>query len=334
MAAATAYRLRDLRHGYGGPPVLDIADLGFEAGAVTAMVGPNGAGKSTLLGLLAFLEAAGEGRVEFFGEAVAPERLGTLRRRVGLVAQRPYLLRGTVRDNLELGLRLRGIPARERSRRVGAILEQVGIADLGPRPAGSLSGGEAQKAALARALVLEPEVLLLDEPFSFLDQLSIQEIERLVAMANRDHGRTVIFTTHDLVRGQALADRVVSLFAGRTVAASLVNLLRGRSDPAAGIFDTGRLRIAVPPGGGACLTHLAIDPNHLVLSREPLHSSMRNCFPGRVTAIAEEGSRVRVVVEAGERLQAVITHDSLAEQDLGLGTAVWVSFKSTAVELF
>lgn len=330
---SAAYELSQVAHDYGGPSVLDIPSLSIAAGCVTALVGPNGAGKSTLLHLLAFIERPRRGSIRFFGEPAAGRRAVGLRRRVGLVAQNPYLLRGSVRNNVELGLKLRHAPLAERRARVEEVLRQVGVAELGARSARALSGGEGQKVALARALAVDPEVLLLDEPFTYLDPASVDEVEDLITRVGHAEGRTVVFTTHDLVRGQALADRVLSLVAGHLMATSLVNLFRGRVDPERGVFDTGRITIELPDGARAG-THLAIDPRDIVLSRQPLESSMRNRFEGRVTSIAEENDRVRVTVTAGERLHAVITRASLAEQRLELGAPVWASFKSTAVEVF
>lgn len=328
-----AYELQDVAYDYGGASVLEIPALALHAGRVAALVGPNGAGKSTLLHLLAFIDAPRRGDIRFFGESTAGRERLALRRRVGLVPQNPYLLRGSAWENVEVGLKLRRVDAAQRRQRTERALAQAGVLGLAQRPARALSGGEAQKVALARALVLDPEVLLMDEPFIYLDRASVEELEELIGSLNREQGHTVIFTSHDLVRAQALADTVLSLVGGRLMAASLVNLFRGRLDRGRGAFDTGRIAIKVPEGVGAG-THLTIEPADIVLSRGPLDSSMRNRFEGRVTGIAEEHGQVRVTVHAGERFHATITRASLAEQGLELGTPVWVSFKSTAVAVF
>jgi tungstate transport system ATP-binding protein len=330
-----AYRLRGVSYRYAGAPhpALAVDRLEIAAGEITAVTGPNGSGKSTLLHVLAFLAAPEAGRVELFGRDVAPGDAARARRRVGLVQQNPYLVRGTVADNVELGLRVRRVPRAERRAAAAHAMEALGLTPLAHRSARNLSGGEAQKAALARVLVLEPDVLLLDEPFTHLDREYVAEMERLVTGLCRERGRTVVFTGHDPARARGVADRVCGLVAGKVVPASPLNLLRGRLDRPAGVFDTGRLRIHVPedsPDGG----HLVIEPNRIVLSTTPLDSSMRNAFPGRVTALGEHGGRVRVTVDAGEALDAEVTPDSVALQGLRPGTAVWVSFKSTAVTVF
>lgn len=329
-----AYRLTGVtfRHPGNGGDGLAVPHLDLAAGTVTALTGPNGAGKTTLLHLLAFLEPPATGTIAFFGRTVGPAEAAA-RRRVGLVPQNPYLLKGSVADNVALGLRVRRVPKAAARERVRDALARFGLTALAERPARALSGGEAQKVAIARTLVLEPEVLLLDEPFTHLDRPYLEQIERLVEGLCRRGGRTVVFTSHDRARAQAAADRVCGLVAGRLVPASLLNLFHGRLDRGEGVFETGRLRIHVPPD---CPdgTHLAVEPTQVVLSTAPLASSMRNAYPGRVTGLVEAGSRVRVRVEAGERFEVEVTPESVADQGLKPGTAVWVSFKSTGMTIF
>jgi len=330
---SAAFDLEGVIARYGERVALDVPRLEIEAGSVTALVGPNGAGKTTLLHVLAFLHAPARGRLRFAGEEVSGPRTVALRRRVGLVPQRPYLLRGSVRHNVEIGLRLRGVGRPGRAARVDAVLERLGIAAFAERPARALSGGEAQKVAIARTLALEPEALLLDEPFTHLDRAFVDEMERFIAALRAERTRTVVFTTHEQLRAHALGDRVLSLMGGRPVAASLVNLFHGTVRGRPPCFDTGRVRVALPDATTAA-RHVAIEPSQVVLSREPLDSSMRNSFRGRVAGLAEERGQVRVTVEAGERFQALVTRESVTQQGLALGAEVWVSFKSTAVHVF
>src|SRR5437773_8509063 len=153
--------LRGVRHRYDGRVVLDLAQFTIPRSGVVAVVGHNGAGKSTLLRLLALLEAPTEGQVLFNGTAVPRRAPAALRRRVTLVEQRPVLFRGTVRENLEYGLRARGI---RRTKTIENVAERFALAPLLERRRHELSDGEVQRVAVARALAVEPEVLLLDEP--------------------------------------------------------------------------------------------------------------------------------------------------------------------------
>jgi tungstate transport system ATP-binding protein len=326
-----AYWLEHVVFAYGDKPALTIDHLAISAGRITALIGPNGAGKSTLLELLAFLIHPDAGEMYFFGQPVRREDVLALRRRVGLVAQSPYLLQGSVMDNVELGLRLRGIGKEQRHRRAMDAMERVGLAGFEKRSVRALSGGEKQRVALARALAPAPEVLLFDEPFTYLDQSNVRLVEQVLSNYARQSGNTVVFSTHEQVQGIALADESISLFAGRSVGAPLVNLFRGALRN--GVFDTGKLAIQVPRALDQG-SHLSVDPEEIVLSPEPLNSSLRNSFRGRIIMIAEEAGRARITIDIGEKLNARITLESLQSLGLELGKEVWVSFKATAVKVF
>lgn len=201
------YRLDQIRFAYlKDQVVLDIPELEITTNKVTAIQGSNGSGKSTLLKLLAFLERPQQGSIRFCGKELCAAELLSLRRSVSLVFQKPHLLRGTIFENVMLGLKFRGVPIPLAKKQVIDALTKTGIAAFADKPAAHLSGGEAQKVALARALALQPKVLLLDEPFNHLDQESIENLSRLIADFASQDGRSVIFTTHD----QLLADRLVS----------------------------------------------------------------------------------------------------------------------------
>ena len=170
--AATLLTLRDVIVRYGETIALQIAALELQSGEVLAILGPNGGGKSTLLRVIGLLQRPTHGKVLFRGENAFDGNSLRLRRHIASVFQEPLLLNATVYENAALGLKLRGIGGPEISRRLDPWLERLGIADLRQRNARSLSGGEAQRTSLARALALEPEILLLDEPFAALDPAS------------------------------------------------------------------------------------------------------------------------------------------------------------------
>lgn len=192
--------------------VLEIEHLSVEAGEVLAVVGPNGAGKSTLFLTLARLLKAQRGTIHFNGFS----SLNTLeyRRRIALVLQEPLMLDASVRDNAAIGLRFRGISKAEIERRVGHWLERLGVAHLAERPAHKLSGGESQRVSLARAFVLQPELLLLDEPFTALDSPTrIRLLEDLKSVLG-ETATTTIFITHDLQEASKLATRMAVMLSG------------------------------------------------------------------------------------------------------------------------
>jgi len=319
-----AYQLDNLRFLYGEKVALSLPYLTVNAGKVTALIGANGCGKSTLLNLLAFMEAPDMGKIAFFGEQVRPEQLFSLRKRVGFLPQKPYMLRGTVLDNLKLALKLHGTHKAVWQKNSNAALERLAITHLGAQQAAQLSGGELQKSALARVLVTEPDVLLLDEPFAYLDQGSARLLETFI----KDYQGTLVFSTHDRLQGLALADEVISLVAGEQIKSPLINLYHGSCNNH--IFNTGKIAIILTSDMVSC-RHVSIDPHEIVLSRHALVSSIRNQFQGRVMTISEEMGKVRIAVAAGELFQVLITYEALHDLALNLGDCIWVNFKSNSV---
>ncbi len=208
-----------LKKTYGGRTVLDIQDLSLQAGQLLSVVGPSGSGKSTFLKLLNGIEAPDSGQVRFDGVPLSLESgLPTaVQRRMTLVFQSPVLFQGTVWDNVACGLKLRGISPEETGRRVEEALALVGLRDLAGRRAKTLSGGEAQRTALARALVLRPELLLLDEPTSDLDPGNVAAIEEVIRRAIRELGISVLLVTHNMPQARRLSDTVCLFLEGRVV---------------------------------------------------------------------------------------------------------------------
>ncbi|MEW6240508.1 MAG: ABC transporter ATP-binding protein [Chloroflexota bacterium] len=196
-------------------PVLEIDHLAVGQGEVLAVVGPNGAGKSTLFLTLARLLRAERGQILFNGRQAAAESDLEYRRRIALVLQEPLLLDLSVRENVAVGLKFRGAPKIEIEKRTAEWLERLGVAHLANRPAKKLSGGEAQRVSLARAFVLQPELLLLDEPFTALDAPTrarlLEDLKALLA----ETGMTTIFITHDLQEALKLATRMAVILNGK-----------------------------------------------------------------------------------------------------------------------
>jgi tungstate transport system ATP-binding protein len=211
------YRLEGVSKVYGRRCVLDVPVLEVRRGEILGLVGPSGAGKSTLLRLLGFVESPTTGRLEFAGEgpaAASPVPLAT-RRRVAMVFQRPVLLSASVYANVGYGLQVRGV--RNVRVRVEAALDRLGLAHLQQARAQTLSGGEVQRVALARVLVLEPDVLLLDEPTANLDPAHVALIEATIREVNEGRGVTVVLVTHNIFQARRLAHRVGLLVGGRLV---------------------------------------------------------------------------------------------------------------------
>lgn len=206
------YQLRDLQHRYGERTILDLPTLDIERGEILAIVGPSGSGKSTLLRLLQFLEPPTRGTITFDGVTLNGSVPLDARRRVVTVFQHPALLDRSVYDNVGYGLRLRG--QQRVPEKIMAALDRVGLGNYARTRAKTLSGGEAQRVALARSLVLNPAALLLDEPTANLDPYNVGLIEEIV----RGHGATtVVLVTHNTFQAKRLADRVGLLLNGKLI---------------------------------------------------------------------------------------------------------------------
>jgi tungstate transport system ATP-binding protein len=326
-----AYQLTNIRYFYGDKLALSLPDLAIASGKITALIGPNGSGKSTLLNLLAFLQPANDGSIAFFGEQVHSRQLPDYRNRIGYLPQKPYMLRGTVQDNLKLALKFRGTAKNLWRQQIDNALELLNIGHLLNQDAKSLSGGELQKSALARVLVTGPEVLLLDEPFSHLDQAGDRLLELFILSYLKETEGTLIFSTHDRLQGLAMADDVISLVQGERVKSPLINLYHGSCTNH--IFSTGKIDIMLTADISG-YRHVSIDPHEIVLSRQALVSSIRNQFHGRVISISDEMGKVRIAVAAGEIFQVLITYEALNDLSLNLGDPIWVNFKSNSVTAF
>src|SRR5881275_180742 len=329
--------LVEVRHAYDGRVVLDLERFAVPPGAAIAVVGPNGSGKSTLLRLLALLERPSAGRVLLNGAVVTPG--GAARRRVTLVEQRPILFRATIRENMEFGLQVRGIRRTEVNRKVENIAARLEIASLLHRRRHELSDGEVQRVAVARALAVEPDVLLLDEPASSADRAAAQTLYRALAEERARRPLAVCLASHQLEDAYRWADDVRALAEGRLSPVTPENLFRVDLPVSTSGGDlkhvcVGTIEIAATTDktGPAIL---AVPPTDIFVSREPLASSARNVFTGRVTRLTHQRpGTVQVTADVGVELVAVVTEE--AARDLGLtpGGPVVFSFKASAVRVF
>lgn len=201
-------KIRDLEIRRNGRDVLKVNSLDIQRGETLTVVGPNGAGKSTLLLALARLLKPSRGEIVYDGKPLKQWDELEYRRRISFVFQSPLLMDMTVEQNVSLGLKFRGTPKEETRERVGKWMKQLGVESLAKRRAGQLSGGEAQRVSLARAFVLEPELLLLDEPFAALDPPTHAKLlDDLSALLKEDH-RTAVFVTHNLSEATKLSHRI------------------------------------------------------------------------------------------------------------------------------
>ena len=209
------YQLEGVEHSYGGRTVVDVPSLEIRRGEVLCIVGPSGAGKSTLLRLLNFLETPTCGVLQYDGKRRGPDVPLAVRRQVTTVFQHPMLLRRSVAANVRIGPRLRNgsLPDAE----VDRWLDRMGLLEYAGAPARTLSAGEAQRLALARALIVDPMVLLLDEPTGSLDPYNVGLIEGIIQDDNTERHTTTIIVTHDIFQARRLADRTALMIGGSIV---------------------------------------------------------------------------------------------------------------------
>lgn len=336
---------------------LDVPEITIAAGTVLALLGPSGSGKSTLLTILGLLDRPDAGVVLLDGvEAKMGDRDAHLA--MAAVFQRPYLFKGSVSGNVEYGLIARGVPRTERGPRVAAALERVGLAGYENRSALALSGGEAQRVSLARALVVEPRVLLVDEPLASLDPLLKRQVTHDFASILRDAGVTVVYVTHDQDEALVIADRVAIMNEGRIVAYGAADEVMGLPtddwtaaflgmeeasrgtvvDSTDGLVTIAVRGVEIFVSGDAevgASAVLAVRPEDVLLfeaDSELPATTARNRLNATVVSVSHRGASNQVVLDAnGLRLAASVSRTATAELGLTPGAQVLALFKATAV---
>lgn len=233
----------DVPDGDAARRLLEDVSFTVPAGTVFKILGPSGCGKSSLLRCLDRLTEPTSGRVSIDGQDAARLPVRELRRRIGMVFQRPVLFPGTIADNVMYGPRLRDDGQVEETGLVSHLLEMVGLpASWSDHPTGQLSGGEMQRVALARSLANEPQVLLLDEPTAALDRSAGARIERLLLDLADNTDLTFIWVTHDLDQARRIGDEGLVLVDGRVVEqGSLAQLLSDPTEELTRLFIDGHL---------------------------------------------------------------------------------------------
>lgn len=208
-------QIRNLLIKRNGQDALRIDSLDIQHGDILALVGPNGAGKSTFLLALARLLKPERGEILYEKKSLMHLNELEYRRKISFVFQAPLLMDMTVEQNVALGLTFRGTSKKETQKRVWIWMRQLGIESLSKRRASQLSGGEAQRVSLARAFVLEPELLLLDEPFSSLDPPTRAKLLDDLSVLLADSHRTAVFVTHNLNEAAKLSHRIAVILGGK-----------------------------------------------------------------------------------------------------------------------
>lgn len=343
-------KLQGISKVYNEKKVLEDINLKVRGGETLGVIGPTGSGKTTLLKIIDLLEEPTTGRIIFDGTDVLNVPAFKVRRRMGMVFQETPILKGTVHDNIIYGPRLRGREPGEEE--IKSVLELVGLVGYEDRDARGLSGGEKQRLALGRALINEPELLLLDEPTSNLDPISKKRIEEAIKELKGEI--TIIFTTHDLIQGQHLAERIAILNnrimqigepsrvfkrpANRFVAefVGAKNIIGGEAKitrDKVTIIESDDLKIYSSRPAEGDVTAI-IRPEDITVSWEPRDSSALNQLRGEVVGFEERGPLFQVLVECGDEIFTVyMTQKSFYDMKIGIGSSVWMEFKASAVHI-
>lgn len=337
---------------------LVIEHLEFHRGEVIAILGPNGAGKSTLLLTISKLLKPASGEIFFNG--IRFDQIDDLefRRNIALVLQDPLLFDTTVYKNIRTGLQFRGLSKLEQIRKTNFWMERLNIEHLKDRHAAQLSSGQAQRVSLARAMVLEPAILLLDEPFSPLDAPTRNSLINDFSNSLSNMDMTTVFITHDQEQALSLGDRVAVMLDGKlrqqgppefvfsTPSDSEVanflgveNVLPGEvmsaGDGKISVNIQGQLLEAIGDEKTGSNVFFCLRPEDITLwkATDMPPSSARNIISGNITSIFPQGPLLQVKINCGFTLTALITRASAEDLDLELGSKVSASFKASAAHL-
>jgi tungstate transport system ATP-binding protein len=324
-------------------------------GKITSLLGPSGSGKTTLLRILAGLDSPTRGTV-FYGNSMIPDsKQNFLQQNATMVFQKSVFFDTTVYNNIAYGLKLKeDISKEEISNKVEKALALVRLEGFEKRRAKKLSGGEQQRVSFARALVLDRELLLLDEPTVNIDPKNVSIIEETIQLVNRERNTTIVLATHNMFQAEAISQNVALILEGTvkqtgtkqeifgksnkylTSFARLENVFSGISkiseDGTSIIYVDKNLSIEASFNRLGKIT-IHVRPEDILVSTKPLQSSARNVFKGRITAITDIGSIARLTVDAGKKFSVQITKKSLTEMNLNVGSEVYLTFKASTVLL-
>jgi molybdopterin-binding protein len=337
-----------------GEFVLKDITLDIEGGEYFIILGPTGSGKTVLLESIAGLYPIKRGEIWLRGKEVTgvdPEK-----RRISIVYQDyvlfPHL---SVKDNLLFGLRMQNTNAEKQKNRLDWVAELLGISNLLHRRPDTLSGGEKQKVALGRAIVTQPELLLVDEPLSSLDPETRESVQQELRQLHKALGITILHVTHDFEEAIALGNRIAVIAEGHLMQvgtpeeifrhpnsefvarfAMTRNIFLGKAERKSSgdtvfMVDGTEFIIAADTNG---THHASIRPEDILISSEPIRSSARNCFPGTITHVVDKGSTLYVTVSIPPELSCLVTRHSFEEMELHEGKKVYLTFKASSIHLF
>ena len=349
MTLLTAARLNKV---YEGRSIINDVSIEIRPGESLAIIGPTGSGKTTLIRMLDLLEKPTSGHIYFDGIDVTNNRHNQLemRRKMAYVQQKPVVFSMNVFDNVAYGLKWRKFDGNSTKNKVKDALELVEMADYASRNAKTLSGGETQRIAIARALVTQPQILFLDEPTANLDPISTSKIEKVIHSVVSEKSIAVVMATHDMVLGQQISNRIGVILEGklmqvgspRDVFSSPVNqrvaefvgienLLPGeivsKEENILTIQINGANIQAISDNLAEGPVYALVRPEDIIISSCQIQSSARNVLHGKISKSSEVGPMIRLEIDCGFPLVALITRSSAIELELEAGHSICANFK-------
>jgi len=328
--------IQNLEVQYDGRTVLAIPELAFEEGHIYAIVGPNGSGKSTLLKAVNLLISPHRGRILYDGAEPGDEdERVAVRRRMSLLHQTPYLFSESVFHNIAYGLKLRKQGKETIREKVREALRQAELEHLVDRPAQHLSGGEHQRIALARALALDTEVLLLDEPTANVDRAHTEQIEKIILSQKHDHGRTVLIATHTLPQAHRLADEVFFVVEGEITALTPENFFTTEIRIHEGrkyLHLSPSLRVPIDTAREGTV-QVSLNPDKLDIFSGPAEPGETGTIPGTLTKAIMEKDHVRLTVEGELEVTLNVTRKRYSGLGVNLGSTVAVIIPEKAIKI-
>ncbi len=324
-------QLKKVAHSYNGRPVLSIPELNIAPVSITGLAGPNGSGKSTLLKILSLTERCSSGDIYFDGVKSVPLSK-QVRHRITMLPQEPYLLKRSVFDNIAYGLKIRNAQT-NLAVSVNEALKLVGLhTSFAARQWHELSGGEAQRIALAARLALKPDCLLLDEPTASVDMESARSIRKAVLLAQKEWGTTLIIASHHRSWLNDICDRIIYLYNGRILECSFENVLlgpwekTGEEQYCTTLSDDQVLYVSSPPHpeSAAIISPEALD----LSSREPMQNErfLRGVITGIFFDKLLAGPRIHIVC-GDHRFIASIDEKVFATESFRPGNKVRVLYR-------
>jgi molybdate/tungstate transport system ATP-binding protein len=329
-------------------------NLQVEDSEYFVILGPSGSGKTMLLELIAGMWPLDSGKIYMDNKDITtlpPEKRG-----IGFVYQNYMLFpHKTVFENIAFGLKVRKVQDEEIKTRVEEMMDLLKISHLADRLPRTLSGGEQQRTALARALIIYPKILLMDEPLSALDRKTRDELMQELKEIHRKFDVTLVHVTHNFDEALMLADRIAIMRNGeisqvgtsteifRHPADKFVadfvgaeNIIEGtakKDGERLTIIDTGNISIYSTEQKQGHV-HITVRPEDIILSTQKVETSARNVFKGPIRGIIDTGALIKLTIDVGEPLVVFLTRQSFLDMELNIGKSVWTYFKATAVHVF